>query len=103
MSDEEISVPDFFPVAFALPQSGTHKKCPACGSRQIAVMDSEGEIFASGDCAEFRVEYHRYGVLGAPCGERFNYDELKELGPHLCKTCSVCGFGWSESVNTNGA
>jgi hypothetical protein len=103
VSDEEVSVPDYFPVSFVLPQAGTHKSCPACGSRKMAAIDSDGDLVGSITASEFTVEYHRYGVLSAPCGEQFSYNDLKDLGPHLCKKCVVCGYGWSESVNTDGA
>jgi hypothetical protein len=81
---DEIEVPDYVPLSFSLPKTGTIPTCPKCG--QDAQLGTTAE-------------YHACGILNAPCGAEFEAKDLKELGEHVCRLCHYCGYGWAERVN----
>lgn len=78
------------PDHYDLPIHGSIQTCPKCGNGK-----SEG----STSSVEFiRTTYHPGGVLGEPCGERFGFPDVQNLGEHLCRRCKRCHYGWPEAV-----
>lgn len=68
------------PDHYDLPMHGSIPACPKCGAAIV------------------QVDYHLHGVLSAPCGIRFGYPDIQNLGEHLCRTCTLCSYGWPEQV-----
>lgn len=77
------------PDHYDLPMHGSILACPKCGS------DKETD---DGKIKGLRTYYHEQGVLHAPCGNRFGWPDVQNLGEHLCRVCDRCGYGWPEEV-----
>lgn len=82
MSDDgEVEVPDYVPVNFGLPDTGSIKQCPKCGADPVATV----------------YEFHLYGIQNGPCGRAFPLDvDLRSLGEHICRMCISCQYAWPE-------
>jgi hypothetical protein len=78
---DPLDIPDHYD----LPMHGSIPVCPKCGNDSL------------------RVDYHAHGVLGDPCGNRFGWPDVQNLGEHLCLTCTRCKYGWPEQVRHGAA
>ncbi len=77
------------PDHYDLPMHGSILSCPKCGSDQ---RTEDGKVKG------LRTVYHAKGVLHSPCGERFGWPDVQNLGEHLCRICERCRYGWPEAV-----
>jgi hypothetical protein len=80
VSDEGEIDPLDIPDHYDLPMYGSILLCPKCSHDKV------------------RTEYHSHGVLSEPCGTRFGWPDIQNLGEHLCRTCGRCRYGWPEQV-----
>ena len=74
---EEVDPLDI-PDHYDLPMYGSIVACPKCNGDKV------------------RTEYHPHGVLSEPCGTRFGWPNIQNLGEHLCRKCARCKYGWPE-------
>lgn len=77
--DEPVNPLDI-PDEYDLPMYGSIMMCPKCRGDRV------------------KTEYHPHGVLSGPCGNRFGWPNVQNLGEHLCRTCANCSYGWPEAV-----
>jgi hypothetical protein len=82
---DPLDIPDHYD----LPMHGSILACPKCGSDQ---RTEDGKVKG------IRTVYHQHGVLHAPCGDRFGWPDVQNLGEHLCRICERCKYGWPEAV-----
>lgn len=68
------------PDHYDLPMHGSILCCPKCSNAKV------------------KTDYHAHGVLSEPCGIRFGWPNIQNLGEHLCRTCIRCKYGWPEQV-----
>lgn len=73
---DPLDVPDHYD----LPPYGVLLQCPKCRNERLDTT------------------YHPRGVLSEPCGTRFGWPDVQNLGEHLCRTCMNCFYGWPEAV-----
>ena len=91
--DEDAPVnPLDIPDHYDLPMHGSITICPKCG------MGPSATATDASPSKTFRTIYHPAGVLGGPCGTRFGWPDVQNLGEHLCRVCNKCGWGWPEAV-----
>lgn len=76
---EEVDPLDI-PDHYDLPMYGSITACPKCNSEKLKTI------------------YHPAGVLSEPCGQRFGWPLVQNLGEHLCRVCGTCKYGWPEEV-----
>lgn len=79
-NDEDPLDPLDVPDHYDLPMHGSIVNCPKCGAPTPLVA------------------FHGHGVLSEPCGQRFGFPDIQNLGEHLCRTCTRCAYGWPEQV-----
>lgn len=93
VDDEDAPVnPLDIPDHYDLPMHGSITICPKCG------MGPRPDATDASPSKTFRTIYHPAGVLGGPCGTRFGWPDVQNLGEHLCRVCNKCGWGWPEAV-----
>lgn len=73
---DPLDIPDHYD----LPMYGSIIACPKCGNEKV------------------NTQYHPHGVLSEPCGTRFGWPNIQNLGEHLCRKCTRCRYGWPEEV-----
>lgn len=77
------------PDHYDLPMHGSILSCPKCGGDQRT---------DDGKTKGLKTYYHQQGILHAPCGQRFGWPDVQNLGEHLCRVCDKCRYGWPEQV-----
>lgn len=77
--DEPVNPLDI-PDHYDLPMYGSIMMCPKCRHDRV------------------RTTYHAHGILSEPCGTRFGWPDVQNLGEHLCRQCTNCSYGWPEAV-----
>lgn len=82
---DPLDIPDHYDLPF----HGSILSCPKCGGDQ---RTDDGKVKG------LRTYYHQQGILHAPCGQRFGWPEVQNLGEHLCRVCEKCRYGWPEQV-----